>query len=481
MTRYAALYCRLSPRPDGSYEGVDAQERWGRDYAASAWPGVPVRVYADAGISAANGDHRPGYEQLLEAIDRGEVAHMWAVEQSRLERREVEWFQLAALLDAAGITELHTTRDGIVRVRDEVSGIKAVLAASEVRKLTRRVNDRLDDIASEGRPSGATPFGYRHTLDASGEKTLEIVPQQAGAILWAADRVLAGWSLTHIAAELTARGFRGAHGGKLTQQSIRSMVTAPTIAGLRVHRGEIVRKGLWPEILDEDTWNQCRAKLAAGRTVQRTGGGAYTVGTDRVPPGRKYTLTGGLAVCGVCRAPLVGALKQLKNGKRKPYLLCHPTRGGKACVGILLDEVEAHVVKELFAELDKPEFLAAVAADDHADRRDEIGKALRAVEVQRNDLAALWATPGELTMAEWQTARRALAEHEQQLHAELAAVPPPLIHVDIATARGAWPAMTLDEQREFIRLFITRVTIKRAKPGTRGFDPGRVAIDWRQI
>ena len=425
----------------------------------------------------------PRYDALRAAIERGEVAHLWAIEQSRLERREVEWFQLAALLDAAGITELHTNRDGIVRVRDEVAGIKAVLNAGEVRKLKARVNDRLATIAAEGRPAGSVVFGYRHALDAAGAKTLEPIPEQAEAVRWAAEKVLTGWSLANIATELRARGLRGAHGGTISAHSVHSMVTAPTVAGYRVHRGRIVGRGVWLPILDEDTWQACRAKLGGNRTVRRADGGGYEVPAKRIvnPPGRRYLLTGGLAVCGVCAAPLVASVKQLKNmGTARPYYLCHPNRGGRGCVGINADQVEAYVVGELFAELDKPEFLDAVARDDHAQRRGDIGKALAAVDVQRGDLAAMWATPGELTTAEWQTARRALAEHEQQLRADLAAVPPPLVNVDIAAARGAWPDMTLDERREFVRLFIERVTIKRAKPGTKAFDSARVVIGWRK-
>src|SRR5262245_36062582 len=165
---YIALYCRISKDTRGRVEGVNAQEKWGRDYAASAWPGIAVRVFADNDLSAANGDHRPEYEALRTAVRAGAVAHLWAVEQSRLERREAEWFELAAELDAAGITEVHTNRDGIVRVRDEVAGIKAVLAAAEVRKLRRRVNDRLAEIAAEGRPHGGRTFGYRKAVDDSG-------------------------------------------------------------------------------------------------------------------------------------------------------------------------------------------------------------------------------------------------------------------------------------------------------------------------
>jgi site-specific DNA recombinase len=483
VTRYAAIYCRISVDQRGRREGVKAQERWGRDYAASAWPGVPVRVFTDNDISAANGDHRRGYEQLLQALDRGEVAHLWAVEQSRLERREVEWFQLAAVLDAAGITELHTSRDGIVRVRDEVAGIKAVLNAGEVRKLKRRVNDRLDAIAAEGRPAGGRVFGYRHEKDETKPKMLIPIPEQADAVRWAAQKVLAGWSLANIAAELRARGLRGAHDGTLTAGRVRTMVTNPTVAGHRVHRGRIIGRGVWQPILDEDTWQACRARLGANRTVRRADGSDYPVTAAHIgnPAGRKYLLTGGLVRCDVCGAALVGSVKQLNGGRRtKPYLLCHPNTGGRGCVGIMLPETEDHVVAMLFAELDKPEFLDLIATDDHADRRGALTDALRATERQRDELAALWAIPGELTTSEWQTARRALAEHEQQLHAELAAVPAPLVNVDIATARSAWPNMTLDEQREFLRLFIDTVTIKRAKPGTRSFDPGRVEIGWRQ-
>src|SRR5262249_12657562 len=42
-----ALICRLSPRPDGKYEGIEDQENWGRAYAAEHWPGLPVEVFPD--------------------------------------------------------------------------------------------------------------------------------------------------------------------------------------------------------------------------------------------------------------------------------------------------------------------------------------------------------------------------------------------------------------------------------------------------
>ncbi len=276
LVGHVALYCRISRDRNGRAEGAEAQEKWGRDYAAGAWPDAPVVVYADNDISASNGDHRPGYEEL---------------------RREVGWFELAAELLSAGITSLHTNRDGIVRIGDEIAGIKAVLNAGEVRKLTRRINDRLAENAAGGTPPGSVPFGYRHGVNDAGDKTYVIVPGQADAIRWAAQKVLAGWSLSKVKAGLCVHGphrvkIRNAAGEvvtdaqgnsrtrttALTAGSVRSMLTSPSIARWRVHQGRVVGRGNWSPILDEATWQACRrARFSGPRTVTRSDGGAYPV------------------------------------------------------------------------------------------------------------------------------------------------------------------------------------------------------------
>ncbi|SEC95095.1 Recombinase zinc beta ribbon domain-containing protein [Amycolatopsis tolypomycina] len=483
MIGYVALYCRLSPRPDGSYEGVEAQERWGREYAAKTWPGRPIEVFADAGVSAAGDDLRPEFERFRKWLTDGKIAHVWAVEQYRIERNEVRWFRLAAELDAAGISELHTNRDGIVRVQDDVAGIKAVLGAGEVRRIKRRVNDMLAEKAALGLPGGGRRFGYRNTTNDDGVKTYEHDPVQAEALRWAAEKVLSGWALENIAAALRARGVTGTHGGALTGKGIRRVILSPISAGFRVYRDRIVGKGNWPPILDEDTWRECQVRLTENRSVTRSDGREYPIATARhvgSRAGRRYLLTGGITVCGVCGARMVASMKQLRNREPKPYYLCHPKYGGKSCVGILGVELEEHVRDRLFEELDKPEFLESVAADDHDERREALGKGLQDIERRRRELAALWGTPGELTDVEWKSARQALAVTEQKLRTELAELPPPAVHVDIAAVREAWPGMLLDEQREFVRLFVERVTIKRARPGLKAFDGERAVIDWRK-
>lgn len=72
--------------------------------------------------------------------------------------------------------------------------------------------------------------------DGTKVKTYAVEEREAEAIRQAAEWVLSGWSLANIAAELRARGLRGAHGGELRPQSVRKMVTMPTVAGHRVHQ-----------------------------------------------------------------------------------------------------------------------------------------------------------------------------------------------------------------------------------------------------
>jgi hypothetical protein len=269
---------------------------------------------------------------------------------------------------------------------------------------------------------------------------------------------------------------------------VRRWLISPTVAGHRVHRGTDLGPGTgnWPPILDEQTWREVCAILAAPRIVRRRDGGTYPVtGAHTGPAGRKYLLTGGLARCGVCGAPMTGARKQLRNAhgvRTVPYLLCHPNRGGRGCTGIMLAEVEGLVVAELFAKLEaEPGFAAALAADQHAEARAELAGKLAAAQAERNEYARQRGA-GEISEGEWLAYRQGLAQREAKLNRDLAAIPaPPEGGKDWQAMRDSWGDAELDERRAFLRRYIATVTIKRARPGTKGFDSGRVSIDYAEV
>jgi site-specific DNA recombinase len=457
----AALYVRISKDPEGRAEGVAVQEERGRQYAAEHWPGVPVAIYSDNDISAANGAHRPGFEQMIAAVRRGEITEVVCAEQSRLTRQPAEWEGLVVILAKAGIERVHCYRGGVVDVAGSrlVGRILSAVDAEEVERLRQRVNDKLSSLAAQGRPLGKPPFGYRATVDGDGRAALEVVPTEAEVVSETAHRVLTGWSLSAIARDLDARGIPTRQRGAWSHSNVRGMLTTPIVAGLSVRGGE-TRPGTWEPILDQTTWRTLVARLSG----------------PKHRPARKYLLSG-IAVCGRCGHGLTGRYAKGRSGMRHLYF-CHPSVGGCGRLGINAEPVERYVVAELLDALDSPEFAAAMSDDEHEARRTELVAELEGIEAQHVELAKRWAN-GELPAAAWDQARAALDERKRRAQQELAAVPAPPAAVNLTSLRSDWSNMTTDEGRTVLDLFIERIEVAPASPGAKSVDLGRVSITWK--
>jgi site-specific DNA recombinase len=92
----------------------------------------------------------------------------------------------------------------------------------------------------------------------------------------------------------------------------------------------------------------------------------------------------------------------------------------------------------------------------------------------------MWAKR-QINADEWTVARGEVDSEERALRVDMAAIPAPVGRVDPALIREGWGAMNLDERRQIISMFIERVTVVRARPGTMGFDKDRVKITWRSV
>jgi site-specific DNA recombinase len=468
---HIALYVRVSRDQEGRAEGVADQEAKAQSYAADRWADTPAVVYSDNDLSAANGDHRPGFEALIAAVRRGEIAQVVCAEQSRLTRVPAEWEDLVVTLARAGISEVHTYRKGVVNVGGSklVGRILAAVDAEEVERLRARVLDKHAALAAQGRPSGGgRQFGYVPARNERGEATLEVVPAEAEAAGWAADALLSGWTLSAIAKRFRDDGVPTPRGGRWSERTVMQALTKPTIAALRIVDGTEVR-ATWEPVLTVDVWRQVCAVLHRRRQMK---------GRSR----RRYLLTGGVAVCGRedCGAPLVAQQRRMSATRIVPYYQCaSPARGGCSRLGVVAVQLEDHVRDELLAELDKPAFRAAFATDDHEERRAGLVRELGLLEERRAELGRLWAAR-QIDSTGWTAARHDLDAQQAALSAALAAVPAPTIEVDPNVVRESWQgAMTLDEKRQLIELFIDKVIVAPAKPGIGRFDRDRVDIVWR--
>ena len=170
-TPTVGLYCRISVDKSGKREGVERPRGVGPSSTPPSAGRAPrCALFIDNNLSGGD-DHRPGYDELRAAVRAGEITHLWARDQARLERRH-EWFALVAELVAADITELHTRHDGVVQIDGIGADVQAIVNARYIRDLRQKTRDKHERIAAAGRPNGGQPFGYRHGVDDQKRKSL---------------------------------------------------------------------------------------------------------------------------------------------------------------------------------------------------------------------------------------------------------------------------------------------------------------------
>lgn len=416
---WLAIYCRRSVDPNDLGVSVHVQERNGRRYAAEHFPDLPVRVYVDNDLSAANpAVTRPAYQQLVTDVRAGNVAALVAREQSRLTRQPAEWEQLCTTLQLAGIQAVHQTHGGIVSVQEgsRLPGrIMAVVDAEYVEQVKVKVTAALAANAEDGRPHGRAGYGYRMTTGKDGRPALEPHPDTAPIAARMVQEIAAGHSLGSVAEGLNRDGIPTPLGGSSwNRASVRLIVSSHRLIGQRNHKGKITA-AQWEPIVDRMTWERAQARLT------RTKPG--TTKDHR----RQYLLTGGLAECGVCGFALISGTTG-GNTKRLPAYLC-PSKTiteGRSCAAcvIVADRLEDRVVQVIGDWLTKPAFLDA--ANDLL-RRGAVDTAPILGELQRidsllADLAVKWTT-GEFNDVEHAAARRSLHEQRNAMMGQLAQSP----------------------------------------------------------
>jgi site-specific DNA recombinase len=322
---------------------------------------------------------REDFKRLIDDLERdtfgADVLAIW--ESSRGSRRVGEWVDLVDLCKERKVRIWVTTHGRLydpANARDRRSLLEdAVDAEYESDKTSERIRRNVRAAAEKGKPHGKNIYGYQRVYDKQTRELLRVEehPEQAPIVKEAARRILAGDTFYAIAKDFNERGIpsrrptRKDHRSNYgwTPPAVKQMLTMPAYAGKRQHQGEIVGDALWPALIDLPTWHKLQAVMS--------------------PPARKRTndwpakhLLAGIALCGVCGAPLrvgkqnAGVKKYDSQGvavPRKTYstYVCSgvPGRPGPdGMTGFHVTMREEHldeVVTELMlARLERPDFLA---------------------------------------------------------------------------------------------------------------------------
>ncbi|WP_032368543.1 recombinase family protein [Rhodococcoides fascians] len=445
----AIIYCRVSSDQTGKAKSVADQERECRAVCErEGWPVAEVLTDNDRGASRWSTKDRPAYKRLNEVLRSGDVLVLW--EASRASRDLAAYVLLRDLCASRGVKwcvsgKLLDPNSGDDRFG---SGLDALLAEREAEQIRERVLRGKRSAALEGRPNGRLPYGYRRQFHPDTGKTERWVlnPVTSPIVSEIVTRFTNGESLHAVARDLTERDVPPPNGGvPWRAQRIRTMISSPTYAGLRVQHGQVIGKGNWNALFSEDVHHRILGILADPSRVTSRGN---TV---------KHLLTG-IAVCGVCRAPVrFFGPKSLKS----PTYQCSEGSCVRRRVELVDDLVTEAVIGRLesldvLVDLDDRPSVDLTAIEDARTRRSQLAGKVARGEI---DLDLAQGIKAELD--------RMIVEHEQTLRATTYS--PLVVSLAGPDARKRWiDDLEVHDRRQIIRELVT-VTIKPSSVGTRRF------------
>lgn len=464
-----ALYLRQSKDSEGDELAVGRQgdnctllvERRG-------WEVDPARVYVDNDVSASSAKPRPAYQRLVADVEAGlvDVVVAWNLDRLTRRPREIEdWLDWHAQHGVNLLTSEErdpidlTTESGRMMLR-----IKAAVARQEVERKGRRQRESNAQGRSMGvPPGGRRAFGYtRLSLGARGMTATRLgaggvtypayghepFEPEAGAVRRGYDMLLAGATLRSIARAWNDAGLTTTVGHAWEPYGVRGVLANPRNAALvappraAVTSGQAAAhnlklsdlpSGSWEPLVTPETWAAARDLLSdPGRRTN--------------PGGMPRSLLSGIAVCGVCGAPMkAGAVRgiQVYRCAITPHLARKRADADHYVTEVVIERLSRKDAADLLVDHDAPDVDKLRAQMREAQQ----GEADVASLVARGLMSAR-AAEGSLLEV-----RRRIAGLEAKLtDAGKADVLKPL--VDSTDVRAAWQALDGDGQRAVVRMLM---------------------------
>ncbi len=521
LQRRAVVYVRQSSmqQVEHNRESQANQYRLVERAQALGWSPTQVRVIdSDLGKSGTESTHRIGFTELLAQVSLGEVGIILGYEVSRLARNNSDWYHLLDL--AAVFGTLIADSDGVYDPRlynDRLLlGLKGTLSEAEIHLLRLRMTAGRLSKVQRGDYRQCLPTGWTRAEDGTVlkdpdeqvQRVLELVFAKF-AELGSCHGVFRYLRREQILLPKRPSNFRL---GPLTWQqasptAVRSILTNPAYAGAFVYgrkRVDPARRtaahssvpraarpreewlqihyDAYPAYITWDQYlaNQERLHQNNTRYLERRPAAA---GVAREGSG----LLQGLAMCGQC------GRRMYTNYKPRPCYACAQLSGttDHLCAVIPGPAVEAVVTQAFFdalqpAELDALEQVLAMQQAEHARLarhwQDQVQRAR--YEAQRAEQQYEAVDPANRLVAN--TLEQRWEDKLEQLHAVEAAqqkflqsprpAPLPAEFRDqcrhLSQALPCWwraGELTCAQQKEFLRVLVASVILKR-------LDPGRVEV-----
>ncbi|MEU9641521.1 recombinase family protein [Streptomyces sp. NPDC048188] len=415
---------------------------------------------------------RPGFREALEGLADGTYDGMIADDLDRVARDPRDLEDLIDVVETSRPRIPVTSVTGSLRLDDDagvtMARVMVAVANKSSRDTARRVTRKHEELAAEGKPPGGGYRGYGFT--AAGHEPIE---DEAKILREIAARILGDWdgwtaeerakvdpemgeSLNSIAADLRRRKVPTVTGVPWSDRSVRSVVSKPSVAGLREYRGEVVGDAVWDAIVPRERWEDVRARLAGRhRAVDLT---------------LKRWLTGVLR-CSSCGRTLVGW-----QGNGGPRYWCAKPNGGCGKIAVKAVLAEGEVQRQVLELLGQSDVLARLRTVADTEVTDEARAELAADEDQLKTMAGMFARR-EVTFAEYREARSIIEKRIKESRALLTSRAPRVLRRLLAAedVAAGWEGLAPVDRREVVLALVPGYEVlPHDRSMGNKFDPGRL-------
>jgi DNA invertase Pin-like site-specific DNA recombinase len=331
MARNAAIYVRISRDEDGDGPSLSTQERMCREYIAKEKPGWKVvNVFSDE--QSGKTDKRPGFMDLMDAIDEGKVNAIVCLHLDRFSRDIHDILKYFYKLEKDEVfmafADEHfdfSTPEGKMHFH-----FLAVFADWYIKNLSRETKRGKKNVITEGRQNNQVPFGY---LKLPEEKIPEIVPEEAEIIRQIFEMYSLGtYTDANIADWINDQGFTTRKGKAWTKDAVRTTLQLDYYYGMVKHLS-VLYPGIHEPLIDKELFDRVQKVRKEHFARPRTS-------TKRF---QRIFLLNGIVRCASCRKTLRA------HGIREKYRYYREVaflRGDKcedSGAQVVADEVEAQV------------------------------------------------------------------------------------------------------------------------------------------
>ena len=231
--KIAGIYIRVSTE-DQAREGFSLGEQEEKLRQLCEFKEYQIfKVYQDAGISAKDMEHRPGFQQMMDDMRKGKINYIVAYKLDRVTRSVRDLEQL--------IEELEKYNCYLICERDDVNTSTAngrffvrmltVLSQLEIEVVSERTKFGMSGAIKAGHLPGTCPLGYYRDTD----KVVKLYPNTKGIVRRIFNMYLEGKSYYQISCILDEEKVLYPEHNKWTEAAVR------TIINNRIYVGDYVR------------------------------------------------------------------------------------------------------------------------------------------------------------------------------------------------------------------------------------------------